>query len=80
MTAQTLDGRELSKKIRFEIKNEVAQFETEYDVTPTLALVRAGEDPASVSYAGIAIVEPDHISAGIGQGFADVIVGLIGCR
>jgi methylenetetrahydrofolate dehydrogenase (NADP+) / methenyltetrahydrofolate cyclohydrolase len=48
-----LDGRELSKKVRFEIKNEVAQFETEYEVTPTLALVRAGDDPASVSYAGM---------------------------
>lgn len=48
-----LDGRELSKKIRFEIKNEVAQFETEYEVTPALALVRAGDDPASVSYAGM---------------------------
>jgi len=51
MTAKVLNGRELSKKIRFEIKNEVAQFETEYEVTPTLALVRAGDDPASVSYA-----------------------------
>jgi len=53
MTAKVLNGRELSKKIRFEIKNEVAQFETEYEVTPTLALVRAGDDPASVSYAGM---------------------------
>jgi methylenetetrahydrofolate dehydrogenase (NADP+) / methenyltetrahydrofolate cyclohydrolase len=53
MTAKILDGRELSKKVRFEIKNEVAQFETEYEVTPTLALVRPGDDPASVSYAGM---------------------------
>ncbi|MGC9333619.1 MAG: tetrahydrofolate dehydrogenase/cyclohydrolase catalytic domain-containing protein, partial [Anaerolineae bacterium] len=51
--ATILDGRELSKKVRFEIKNEVAQFETEYEVIPTLALVRAGDDPASVSYAGM---------------------------
>ena len=53
MTAKILDGRELSKKIRFEIKGEVEQFTTEYEVTPTLALVRAGNDPASVSYAGM---------------------------
>jgi methylenetetrahydrofolate dehydrogenase (NADP+)/methenyltetrahydrofolate cyclohydrolase len=53
MTAKILDGRELSKKIRFEIKGEVEQFTTEYEVTPTLALVRAGDDPASVSYAGM---------------------------
>ncbi len=53
MTAKILNGREVSKKIRFELENKVAQFETEYDVTPTLALVRAGDDPASVSYAGM---------------------------
>jgi methylenetetrahydrofolate dehydrogenase (NADP+)/methenyltetrahydrofolate cyclohydrolase len=53
MSAKILDGRELSKKIRFEIKSEVEQFATEYEVTPTLALVRAGDDPASVSYAGM---------------------------
>jgi methylenetetrahydrofolate dehydrogenase (NADP+)/methenyltetrahydrofolate cyclohydrolase len=53
MTAKVLSGRELSKKIRFEIETEVAQFSAEYGVTPTLALVRAGNDPASVSYAGM---------------------------
>jgi methylenetetrahydrofolate dehydrogenase (NADP+)/methenyltetrahydrofolate cyclohydrolase len=53
MTAKVLNGRDLSKKIRFEIETEVAQFATEYGVTPTLALVRAGDDPASVSYAGM---------------------------
>jgi methylenetetrahydrofolate dehydrogenase (NADP+)/methenyltetrahydrofolate cyclohydrolase len=53
MTAKILSGRELSKKIRFELETEVAQFAGEYGVTPTLALVRAGDDPASVSYAGM---------------------------
>jgi methylenetetrahydrofolate dehydrogenase (NADP+)/methenyltetrahydrofolate cyclohydrolase len=53
MTAQILNGRELSKKIRFEIETEVAQFVAEHGVDPTLALVRAGNDPASVSYAGM---------------------------
>jgi methylenetetrahydrofolate dehydrogenase (NADP+)/methenyltetrahydrofolate cyclohydrolase len=53
MTAKILDGRELSKKLRFEIKTEIAQFAAEYGCAPTLALVRAGDDPASVSYAGM---------------------------
>jgi methylenetetrahydrofolate dehydrogenase (NADP+)/methenyltetrahydrofolate cyclohydrolase len=53
MTAKVLNGRELAKKIRFEIETEVAQFKSEHDVIPTLALVRAGDDPASVSYAGM---------------------------
>jgi len=53
MTAKILDGRELSKKIRFEIKTEIAQFTAEFGFAPTLALVRVGDDPASVSYAGM---------------------------
>ena len=53
MTSKILNGRELAKKIRFEIETEVAQFKAEHDVVPTLALVRAGDDPASVSYAGM---------------------------
>jgi methylenetetrahydrofolate dehydrogenase (NADP+)/methenyltetrahydrofolate cyclohydrolase len=53
MSAKVLNGRELSKKIRFEIETEVSQFAAEYGATPTLALVRAGDDPASVSYAGM---------------------------
>jgi methylenetetrahydrofolate dehydrogenase (NADP+)/methenyltetrahydrofolate cyclohydrolase len=36
-----------------EISKEVAAFEAAYKTTPTLALVRAGDDPASVSYAGM---------------------------
>jgi methylenetetrahydrofolate dehydrogenase (NADP+)/methenyltetrahydrofolate cyclohydrolase len=53
MTAKILDGRKVSAQIRVEISKEVAAFEAAYNVTPTLALVRAGSDPASVSYAGM---------------------------
>lgn len=51
MTATILDGRALAKTIRKEIEAEVSEFKEEYGVTPTIAVVRAGEDPASVSYA-----------------------------
>ncbi|HDN80321.1 MAG TPA: bifunctional 5,10-methylenetetrahydrofolate dehydrogenase/5,10-methenyltetrahydrofolate cyclohydrolase [Chloroflexi bacterium] len=51
MAAQILDGRALAKEIRAEIAAEVAAFKEKYGVTPTIAVVRAGEDPASVSYA-----------------------------
>jgi methylenetetrahydrofolate dehydrogenase (NADP+)/methenyltetrahydrofolate cyclohydrolase len=53
MSAKILSGRKLSQQIQLEIKKEVAAFEAAWDVTPTLALVRAGDDPASVSYAGM---------------------------
>jgi len=53
MTAKVLDGRKVSEQIRLEIKKEVATFQAAYGATPTLALVRAGDDLASVSYAGM---------------------------
>jgi len=52
MTAEILDGQALAKTMRKEIDAEIAAFKERYKVTPTIAVVRAGEDPASVSYAG----------------------------
>ena len=51
MAATTLDGRSLAASLRDEVAREVASFRDQHGVTPTLAVVRAGEDPASVSYA-----------------------------
>jgi methylenetetrahydrofolate dehydrogenase (NADP+)/methenyltetrahydrofolate cyclohydrolase len=51
--AKVLDGRKVSQQLQIEIKKEVAAFKTAWNTTPTLALVRAGNDPASVSYAGM---------------------------
>ncbi len=51
MTATILDGRALAKTLRGELDERVAAFKDKYGVTPTIAVVRAGEDPASVSYA-----------------------------
>jgi methylenetetrahydrofolate dehydrogenase (NADP+)/methenyltetrahydrofolate cyclohydrolase len=53
MTTKILDGRKLSQQIQIEIKKEVAAFNAAWNATPTLALIRAGDDPASVSYAGM---------------------------
>ena len=53
MTARILDGRKLSREVQVEISKEVAAFKAAWNVAPTLALVRAGDDPASVSYAGM---------------------------
>jgi methylenetetrahydrofolate dehydrogenase (NADP+)/methenyltetrahydrofolate cyclohydrolase len=51
MTAEILDGRATARVMRKEIAASVAEFQTEHGVVPTIAVVRAGEDPASVSYA-----------------------------
>lgn len=50
MSAKILDGRALARTIRAETEKEVASFVEKRGIQPTLALVRAGEDPASVSY------------------------------
>ena len=50
MTAEILDGRAMAKVVRQEILAKVATFQEEYGFSPTIAVVRAGGDPASVSY------------------------------
>lgn len=50
MTAEILDGRAMAKEIRQEIIADVAAFRDKHGFAPTVAVVRAGEDPASVSY------------------------------
>jgi methylenetetrahydrofolate dehydrogenase (NADP+)/methenyltetrahydrofolate cyclohydrolase len=53
MSAKILDGRATAKEMQAETKESVAAFERDLGTPPTLALVRAGEDPASVSYARV---------------------------
>ena len=51
MPAEILDGRAMAKVVRQEIVDEVAEFKEKHGFAPTIAVVRAGDDPASVSYA-----------------------------
>jgi len=64
MTAQILDGRALAKKMREELNAEVTAFKEETGVVPTIAVVRVGEDPASVSYARA--IEKSFTARGMG--------------
>ena len=50
MTATILDGKAMSQTIRAEIGQEVADFKKKTGVTPCLAAVLVGEDPASQVY------------------------------
>jgi methylenetetrahydrofolate dehydrogenase (NADP+)/methenyltetrahydrofolate cyclohydrolase len=52
MTAKILDGKALSEKLRAEVGLEVAQFVGQTGVTPCLATVLTGDDPASQVYVG----------------------------
>jgi len=45
-----LDGKTLSNKIKAEVKVEVEQLQKEHQVTPGLAVVLVGADPASAAY------------------------------
>lgn len=51
MSAIILNGSELAKSIRQEIEADVQAFVKKHGFAPAAAIVRAGEDPASVSYA-----------------------------
>ncbi len=49
-SARILDGRAMAEEVREEVVEAVAEFEAKYGFAPTIAVVRAGDDPASVSY------------------------------
>jgi methylenetetrahydrofolate dehydrogenase (NADP+)/methenyltetrahydrofolate cyclohydrolase len=64
MAGTILDGRAVAKTLRAELDAQVAVFKERTSVSPTIALVRAGEDPASVSYAGT--IEKGFLNRGMG--------------
>src|SRR6185295_4307041 len=50
MTAQILSGKAMAKEIEAELAEQVADFVQNNGVTPCLAAVLVGEDPASAVY------------------------------
>jgi len=50
MTAKLINGKEIAQQIREEIRAEVARLQREKSLTPGLATIIVGEDPASQSY------------------------------
>lgn len=53
MSAQIISGREISEELRAELKEEVAGLVADHGVTPGLAVVLVGADPASQMYVGM---------------------------
>jgi methylenetetrahydrofolate dehydrogenase (NADP+)/methenyltetrahydrofolate cyclohydrolase len=50
MSAKILDGTATAKEIRAELAERVARLKSERGITPRLAVILVGEDPASVTY------------------------------
>ena len=53
MTAQLISGREIADQIRTELSECVKALKEEHGVTPGLATVLVGDDPASHMYVGM---------------------------
>lgn len=53
MSAQIISGTEIAKAIRGELKDRVAALLADHGVTPGLATVLVGDDPASQMYVGM---------------------------
>jgi len=52
MTAQLINGTEIARQIREELKREITRLKEEHNVVPGLATVLVGADPASQVYVG----------------------------
>ncbi len=50
MSAQILDGKKISEEIKSEIKNKIIHLKTKKAITPGLAFILVGDNPASQSY------------------------------
>jgi methylenetetrahydrofolate dehydrogenase (NADP+)/methenyltetrahydrofolate cyclohydrolase len=53
MSAQIISGKDIAAEIRAELTEEVARLKDDLGVTPGLATVLVGEDPASQMYVGM---------------------------
>lgn len=52
MSAKIISGTEIAKEIRVELKQEIAELKENHGLTPGLATVLVGDDPASKVYVG----------------------------
>ena len=48
--AEIIDGKLVSNKLREELKIEIAEFKNNYGITPGLAVIMVGDNPASAVY------------------------------
>lgn len=65
MTAQIIDGKALSAKVKEKLKVEAAELKAKFGRAPGIAVVRVGEDPASKVY--VTSKEKTAIELGFGS-------------
>lgn len=65
MTAQIIDGKAISAKVKDKLKGEVAELKAKFGRAPGIAVVRVGEDPASKVY--VTSKEKTAIELGFGS-------------
>lgn len=70
MSAHLLDGKTLSQTIRSQLKERFAALVTQYGITPTLAVLRVGDDAAAAGYARAI----ERTCSGIGVQFQPVVL------
>jgi methylenetetrahydrofolate dehydrogenase (NADP+)/methenyltetrahydrofolate cyclohydrolase len=52
MSSRILSGKDIAESIKSEVSADIARLKAEHGVTPCLAVVRVGDDPASAVYVG----------------------------
>ncbi len=52
MTAKIIDGKEIAANMRQEISEQIKEIKNKFHVTPSLAVILVGSDPASEVYVG----------------------------
>ena len=50
MTAKIIDGKRIASDMRINISHQVSSIKKDYNITPTLAVILVGNDPASEVY------------------------------
>jgi methylenetetrahydrofolate dehydrogenase (NADP+)/methenyltetrahydrofolate cyclohydrolase len=61
MTAKVIDGKKIAEEIKGELKTEVERLKTKYSLTPGLATVLVGDDPASHVYVNLKIKNCENL-------------------
>jgi methylenetetrahydrofolate dehydrogenase (NADP+) / methenyltetrahydrofolate cyclohydrolase len=52
MSSKILSGKDIAESIKSEVSADIARLKAEHGITPCLAVVRVGDDPASAVYVG----------------------------
>lgn len=61
MSSKILSGKDIAQSIKSEVSAEIDRLKAEHGITPCLAVVRVGDDPASAVYVGNKVKTSEEI-------------------